>query len=138
MRKQHLFIAMLFITAAITLVGCNKKEEVDQVTVYGTVVDAESGLPVQNVQITVDKEYMSEEQQREDMGNGTAGTVGSTITGSDGTYEFPINNIDRKYTYIIYTLKTGYQQSETYISFSNVQSGGKLKCDFRLKPGNDK
>ena len=108
MLKNFLFGAMLCIAALFVFVTCNKKDkdEVDEITLYGTVLDADQGTPVHNAQIEVWKDYLSEEQQREDMNNGgTPGVVGSTVTGSDGSYEFTISNINRKLSYLIVAKK---------------------------------
>lgn len=140
MKRYSLFFVMLFVASALTLIGCNKKDEVtssEEITIYGTVVDAATGAPIPNVQISMEKLYSSPEQQIEDMNNGgSAGTVGSSITGSDGSYEFLVSGIDRKFTYLVSTKANGYIPGEMYISFSNVQSGGKLQCDFQLWSGN--
>lgn len=134
--KKFLFIAMLGIASLFVFLSCDKKDKeevVDEVTLFGTVVDAANGSPVENVQIAVYKEYFTQEQQEEDMKNGGApGALGSTVTGSDGSFEFTISNLDRQYSYIVLANKTGYQEGEVFLSLSNVKTGGKLKSDFQL------
>ena len=113
MSKKFLFIAMLGIAGLSVFVACDKKDKdvVDEITIYGTVVDADSGDPIQNAQISLYKDYFSEEQQKEDMDNGGApGAIGSAVTGSDGSYEFTISDINRKYEYVVEAKKKGYQE----------------------------
>ena len=136
MTKKIIFGAMLCIAAISVFIACDKKDKeevVDKVTIYGTVVDANDGSPIPNVQIAVYKDYLSEEQQKEDMNNGgTPGALGSTVTGSDGSFEFAISNLDRKYSYFVFATKTGYQDGEVLLSLSNLEAGGKFKSDFQL------
>lgn len=139
MTKKIIFGAMLCIAAISVFVACDKKdkEELEEITLFGTVLDADQGTPAQNAQIELWKEYLSEAQQREDMDNGgTAGIVGSTVTGSDGSYEFTISNINRKFTYVLIAKKNQYDNEEMPLSLNNVKSGGKLRCDFHLRRGN--
>ncbi len=134
MKKKFLFIAMLFIAIVSAFVACKKndKEEIAELTIYGTVLDAIYGTPVQNVQIELFKDYESEEQQLAD--DGTFGTVGSAVTGSDGSYEFTVYNINKKIPYVLMAYKDGYKDSDINLSTSNTKNGGKIRCDFRLTP----
>ncbi|MBR4704339.1 MAG: hypothetical protein IKP02_01910 [Paludibacteraceae bacterium] len=137
MTKKIIFGAMLCIAAVSAFVACDKKdkEELEEITLFGTVIDGSTGDPLQNVQIEVYRAYMSAEQQIEDMNNGgSMGAVGSTVTGSDGSYEFAVSNINRKYSYAIIANKKQYNEGEMILSLNNVKSGGKLRCDFQLTP----
>ena len=137
MTKKIIFGAMLCIAAVSAFVACDKKdkEELEEITLFGTVIDGSTGDPLQNVQIEVDRAYMSAEQQIEDMNNGgSMGAVGSTVTGSDGSYEFAVSNINRKYSYALIANKKQYNEGEMILSLNNVKSGGKLRCDFQLTP----
>ncbi len=134
MKKKFIFIAMLCIAAISAFVACDKKdkESVEEMTIFGTVLDAVDGTPVQNAQIELFKDYDSPEQQLAD--DGTYGTVGSAVTGSDGSYEFTVYNINKKIPYVLTAYKAGYRDSEMTISTSNTKNGGKVRCDFRLTP----
>ena len=137
MTKKIIFGAMLCIAAISVFIACDKKdkEELEEITLFGTVIDGSTGDPVQNVQIEVYRAYMSAEQQIEDMNNGgSMGAVGSTVTGSDGSYEFTVSNINRKYSYAIIANKKQYNEGEMILSLNNVKSGGKLRYDFQLTP----
>ena len=137
MTKKIIFGAMLCIAAVSAFVACDKKdkEELEEITLFGTVIDGSTGDPLQNVQIEVYRAYMSAEQQIEDMNNGgSMGAVGSTVTGSDGSYEFAVSNINRKYSYAIIANKKQYNEGEMILSLNNVKSGGKLRYDFQLTP----
>lgn len=125
MKKQTLFLVALFIIAAIALIGCNKKEEVssDKVVVYGFVSDSKSGESLSNVKITCDYEDNKTEEIK---------TVATTVTGSDGTYEFTITNIDKKQIYVVSGDKDGYYGTDEILTFDNPDDNGKIKCDLQL------
>lgn len=136
MKKNFLVIAMLCMAVLFVFTACDKKdkEELEEVTIYGTVLFAEDGTPAQNAQIEVWKSYLSEEQQREDMSSGgTSGITGSTVTGFDGSYEFTIRNVNTKFSYVIIAKKEQYNEEEMTLSLNNIKSGGKLRCDFQLR-----
>ena len=135
MTKKIIFGAMLCIAAISAFVACDKKdkEEVDEITLFGTVVDDETGLPVQNAQIELYKAYASHEAEVADH-NGS-GILASTVTGSDGSYEFSFNRSDPEQSYWVIADKPGYAASENRISTANVKSGGKVRCDFQLHTG---
>ena len=135
MIKRILYFAIFGFSFMFLMASCNKKDKdvIDEITVYGSVVESITGLPVQNAKISIYKDYVSPEQQKDDMEKGgIAGLVGSTVTGSDGYYEFTLNNLDRQFLYVIEAEKSNVGNSYMDVSFSNIKTGGKLKCDFLL------
>lgn len=130
MNKKFLFIAMLSIAVFSVFVSCDKKDKeevVDDVTIYGTVVDATNGNPIENAQIAVYKDIEEEPENTGDLG-----ALGSSVTGSDGSFEFTISNLDRKCSYLVLASKTGYEEGYLELSLSSLKTGGKRKCDFQL------
>lgn len=121
MKKYTLFIAYIC-GIMLGIVSCSNQnvpsETKDEVTVYGSVIDASTGDPLYNAQI-----YLTEWE---------VGIVGSTVTGQDGTYEFSINKPNRGVAFLVEAEKDGYKDDQITISFKDVTAGGKMKVDFRL------
>ena len=118
--KRILFFACIA-CVAIIFASCDKKDEVsddavNEITIYGNVIDRTTGLPLYNVLI----------QEKNNVG-------GSTVTGNDGNYEFtlPLNgSSDGKY-YLIAS-KDKYSTSEYELLMSNVDKNRRVKVDFQL------
>lgn len=118
--KRFLFFACIA-CVAIIFASCDKKDEVsddavNEITIYGNVIDRTTGLPLYNVLI----------QEKNNVG-------GSTVTGNDGNYEFtlPLNgSSDGKY-YLIAS-KDKYSTSEYELLMSNVDKNRRVKVDFQL------
>lgn len=137
MKKQTLFLAVLFITAAITLIGCNKKEETtpsDKLVVYGIISDGTNGTPLGDVKIAcydgnpADLDPESPNYNSNDI----VKMVTSAVTGSDGTYEFTINRPDVRIKYVVMTEKVGYMPYGDYLSIDNADSNGRMRFDIQL------
>lgn len=125
--KRYLLYFACLVCMTIVSVGCEKLESlsdtISEVTVYGSVIDATTGTPIYNAQIELD---IAVEEIEE------LGIVSSTVTGQDGSYEFLINDVSKKKTYVVLASKQGYDDEMKIISFSNVGKGGRVKADFQL------
>lgn len=112
----------------ISLLGCDDPEfnsdTISEVTVYGTVFDAISGEPLKNVKIEFD--YLSHEIQE-------LVVISSTITGQDGCYEFLVDKVSLKETYMVMVSKQGYYDDFGLVQFANVNNGGRVKVDLQLE-----
>jgi len=135
--KRILFFACIA-CAAIIFASCDKKDEVsddavNEITIYGNVIDRTTGLPLYNVLI----------QEKNNVG-------GSTVTGNDGNYEFTLplkskqnssNNLFNGYsyedaqnddTYRIVASKDKYSSSEYELKMSSIGTSRRVKVDFQL------
>jgi len=129
MKKFLLSLACIACILGI-FTSCDKKDKdvIDEITVYGTVVDADNGNPIQNAEIIVHMDYFGDNNEER------SGFIGSSVTGSDGSYECTISNINQKNYYYVEAHKAGYEGHGMELSLSNAKSGKKLKCDFHLTP----
>lgn len=135
MKKSFLLIAMLCMALVVTFCSCKKKKSgktLDEVTLYGTAVDASTGDPLYNVQIELEKYPEIDKNGEEDIYS-EFGVIGSSTTGMDGSYEFTIYNVAQSGHYGAYAEKAGYKEDEATVSFANVKSGGRVKVDFQLQ-----
>lgn len=125
MKKKLLKFSCLCIAIISLLSGCNKKEEVgpspQELIIYGTVIDRETGYPLHNVQVTF--LYATEI---------TEGAVGSAVTGSDGSYEFVFSSIINNAEYGVELIKYGYSQYLMEISLAQYHLGDRVRMDFQL------
>ena len=96
--------------AGALLAGCSEDEVPVFGGIYGTIRDAESGLPVYNAEITLSP------------GNRT------TVSGSDGSYEY--RNLDAG-QYSLSVTATGYRYNSRTVS---VVPGDNTLVDMRLTP----
>lgn len=91
-------------------------DEIDEITIYGNVIDRTTGHPLYNVLI----------QEKNKVG-------GSTVTGNDGNYEFTLplkGSSDGKY-YLVAS-KDKYSVSEYELEMSQVDKNRRVKVDFQL------
>lgn len=121
--KQSLFFACLC-SMLINLTSCEKKDaangdSVDEITIYGNVIDRTTGLPLYNVLI----------QEKNNVG-------GSSVTGNDGNYEFklPLNGSSSGMFKLIAT-KSLYIDAQYELSLNSKDKGRKIKVDFQLEKG---
>ena len=70
MKKSFLLLAMLCMALVVTFCSCKKKKSgktLDEVTLYGTAVDASTGDPLYNVQIELEKYPEIDKNGEEDI-----------------------------------------------------------------------
>ena len=123
MKKCLLYLACLC-GIVMGIVACNNKQEepqnvVNEVTIYGNVIDRATGQPLYNVLI----------QEKNKVG-------GSTVTGNDGNYEFtlPLNGSSNGKYYLVAS-KSLYLGAEYELSLNNVDKGRAIRVDFQLEMG---
>ena len=118
--KRFLCLACIACTM-ITLTGCEDSDHVS-VVVYGTVIGAESGEPLSGVKV--------------EFGLLDESTISSAVTGQDGYYEFPAQNVSKRVKYHVRASTHGfvniYEDSQA-VSFSSVKNGDKVKVDLALR-----
>jgi len=119
MKKQLLFFAYIM-CALIVFSGCEKTYSGGEVTVYGTVVDEDTGNPVPVAEISISIEMV---------------TPISTVTGSDGTYEF-IVPLPKGSTYLfegyIQVEKSKYCEVLEEMDLTMDMVGKKIQRSFKL------
>lgn len=98
------------ITACILMTSCSKDEEPIFGGIYGTIRDAETGMPIYNAEIILSP------------GSRT------TVSGRDGSYEY--QNVDAG-QYTLSVAATGYQYNNRTVT---VLTGESTLCDMRLVP----
>lgn len=119
MKKLSFFICLCDIVVGMVSCGYIQEEPqnvVNEVTIYGNVIDRATGQSLYNVLI----------QEKNKVG-------GSTVTGNDGNYEFtlPLNgSSDGKY-YLVAS-KDKYSSSEYELEMSKVDKNRRVKVDFQL------
>lgn len=119
--KQQLFFIVSLVSLLLGFLSCNKDsnnsiEVKDEITIYGNVIDRNTGQPLYNVLI----------EEKNKVG-------GSTVTGNDGNYVFtlPLNgSSDGKY-YLVAS-KNKYTTSEYELNLNNVDRSPNVKVDFQL------
>ena len=94
----------------LLLCGCVKKITDLTITIYGTVIDADTHEALKEVEISL-----------------SPGTHANKKTGSDGYYE--LTDVPTK-PYTIYARKEGYREDHRYI---NPTSGENVEINFSLK-----
>ena len=121
--KRMLFFVCLF-GIVMGMMSCDDKQEepqnvVNEITIYGNVIDRATGQPLYNVLI----------QEKNKVG-------GSTVTGNDGNYEFtlPLNGSSNGKYYLVAS-KSLYLGAEYELSLSNVDKGRAIRVDFQLEMG---
>lgn len=117
--KRFLFFACLG-CMLIGMASCKKSDKtedvVNEITIYGNVIDRTTGQPLFNVII----------KEKNKVG-------GSTVTGNDGNYEFtlPLNGSSSGKYYLVAS-KDKYSSSEYELIMSNVDKNRRVKVDFQL------
>lgn len=96
--------------APLIFCGCVKPIADITVTIYGTVIDADTHESIKEVEISL-----------------TPGTHANKYTGSDGYYEF--SDVATK-PYTIFARKEGYQEDHRSI---NPTAGESVEINFSLK-----
>lgn len=127
MKINSLKFACLCIVIISLLSGCNKKEDVvpspQEIIIYGTVIDRETGDPLHNVQVSFGYEELDGDYE---------GYVGSTVTGSNGNYEFVLSGIKSNAVYYVEAIKYGYKSDLLILSLDQNHSGDRVRMDFQL------
>lgn len=125
MKKLLLFL-VCFVSIVIGLASCSEpnvpngqNNSSDEITIYGNVIDRATGQPLYNVLI----------QEKNKVG-------GSTVTGSDGNYEFtlPLNGRSNG-VFTIVASKSLYSDAEYELYLNNVDGGRNIRVDFQLETG---
>jgi hypothetical protein len=106
--KKSIAIFTILLLCALGFSGCEKKEYNTFGTLYGTVIDVETGDPVSNASVLLSPGGKSK------------------TTGSEGTYEF--NDLDAR-QYTITVQKTGYQ---TNLKTVTAVAGEKTEANIPL------
>ena len=119
--KKKIFYLVCLCSITMGIVSCNHQQEepqnvVNEVTIYGNVIDRATGQPLYNVLI----------QEKNKVG-------GSTVTGNDGNYEFtlPLNGSSNGKYYLVAS-KDKYSSSEYELEMSKVDKNRRVKVDFQL------
>lgn len=119
--KRFLFFACIACIFMISLTSCEKKDatnedSVDEITIYGNVIDRTTGQPLYNVLI----------QEKNNVG-------GSTVTGNDGNYEFTIPlHAGSAGNYYLIASKDKYSTSEYELILNSLGKNHRMKVDFQL------
>lgn len=121
--KRILFLACLC-GSLIGLASCKKEDKaedvVNQITIYGNVIDRTTGKPLYNVLI----------KEKNNVG-------GSTVTGNDGNYEYilPLNGKSNGiFTFV--ASKSLYSEAEYELRLNeDADKGRKIRVDFQLELG---
>ncbi len=140
MKKSFFMIAMLCIATLCVFTACKKDKNnpdsdiLEEVVLYGTVIDASTGDPIYNAEVAIEKiPDLSKDGNTDDS---DFGVIGSSVTGNDGSYEFTINNVAKNGHYAIYAEKNGYESKDATVSFAHTKDGGRVKSDFSLNKSN--
>lgn len=142
MKKSFILVAMLGMAVLSVFTACKKDKNgadsnvLEEVTLFGTVIDATTGDPLYNAQVYLEKyPDLSKDGSTDDN---DYGVVGSSVTGTDGSYEFTIYNVAKNGHYEAYAEKVGYQVPDQgdLVSFAHTKDGGRVKVDFRLTKSN--
>lgn len=109
-------LLLFFFSLSLLIVSCSKSETIEKLrgngTIYGTVVDGNTGEPLQGATVTL---YPGGH---------------SVVTGSNGQYEF-INLLNDGY--LLQISKSGYYSDAETVT---VYNDGNVKADVSLSPGN--
>lgn len=126
MKKHNLivFLTLLFVCCSMSSCVPEKEPEVIDTTtrVYGTIFDYSTGEPLPRAQVVLERWW---------HGEGYGQVVASTYSGSDGQYEFVINEVSDEYEYGIEVDCDGYYGDGYDISLS---LGNSYNVDFALEP----
>lgn len=121
---NHLFNILYICCALFLFCSCEKNEgmtngTMDEITIYGNVIDRATGQPLYNVLI----------REKNKVG-------GSSVTGNDGNYEFtlPLNGSSNGKYYLVAS-KSLYSDSEYELVLGAADKGRKIKIDFQLETG---
>lgn len=123
MKKQLLYFAYLLGILAI-FYGCEKTYPSGEVTVFGTVVDEDTGNPIPVAEISI----------YETFGSGIPRI--SSVSGSDGTYEFNIflpPSVDYELDGDILVRKSGYYEGGGPVTFTRDMVGKRVQRSFTLE-----
>ena len=114
--------ALLFVCCA--MLGCGKQNEPEATTtrVYGTVFDLHTGEPLQRVYVGLAK-YVEEIDDYD--------LVSTTYSGSDGQYEFVLDDVSGQEWYDIGAGCDGYNIFEMEFL---LNEGATKKIEILLKP----
>ena len=126
MKINSLKFTCLCIAIISLLFGCNKEEVASspqEIIIYGTVIDKETGDPLHNVQVSFGYEELDGDYE---------GYVGSAVTGSDGSYEFVLSGIKSNAAYYVEAIKYGYESKFLILSLEQNYSGDRVRMDFQL------
>ena len=121
---NHLFNILYICCSLFLFSSCEKNDgvsngAVDEITIYGNVIDRATGQPLYNVLI----------REKNKVG-------GSSVTGNDGNYEFtlPLNGSSNGKYYLVAS-KSLYSDSEYELILGPADKGRKIKIDFQLETG---
>lgn len=111
-----LFVCLCGIVVGLISCKDKKEAETDSVTVYGNVSDKTTGAPLSNVMIT----------EENNVG-------GSSVTGTDGNYEFtfPLGGSSNG-QYTLTATKENYSTAYYTLNMNDVDKNRRVKVDFQL------
>jgi len=135
--KSIKYLGLLLALVCVGLVSCTPDtiEENKETKVYGTVFDSETGDAVNRVQVFLGSYAGINYDDEIDEDYIDANIVSSTFSGSDGYYEFVLQDVSKDLKYELYITSDGYREFELPISLS---PGKSYKYDLGLTPLNPK
>jgi len=131
--KSIKFLGLLLAFVCVGLVSCTPDtvETNTETKVYGTVFNSKTGDAVNKVQVFLGSYAGINYDDESDEDYIDAQIVSSTFSGSDGYYEFVLQDVSKDLKYVLYITSEGYGEFELPITLNPGQS---YKYDLGLIP----